>query len=72
MYCCRDRLNMTTRIRWDTKWSGFWYAKKAMRCNPTVVLPLPLVDDADTTGVFYDQLAGALFGEEGIPETWKA
>ena len=30
-----------------------------------------LGDDADTTGAVYGQLAGALFGEEGIPETWQ-
>ena len=30
-----------------------------------------LGDDADTTGVIYGQLAGAYYGEEGIPEAWK-
>ncbi len=31
-----------------------------------------LGDDADTTGAVYGQLAGALFGEEGIPAEWRA
>jgi len=35
------------------------------------LMAVNLGDDADTTGAVYGQLAGALFGEEGIPETWK-
>jgi ADP-ribosyl-[dinitrogen reductase] hydrolase len=31
-----------------------------------------LGDDADTTAAIYGQLAGAYYGEEGIPETWRA
>ena len=30
-----------------------------------------LGDDADTTGAVYGQLAGAFYGEQGIPETWR-
>ena len=30
-----------------------------------------LGDDADTTGAVYGQLAGALYGEEAIPEEWR-
>jgi ADP-ribosyl-[dinitrogen reductase] hydrolase len=30
-----------------------------------------LGDDADTTGAVYGQLAGAYYGEEGIPEGWR-
>ena len=30
-----------------------------------------LGNDADTTGAIYGQLAGAYYGEEGIPEKWK-
>jgi ADP-ribosylglycohydrolase len=30
-----------------------------------------LGDDADTTGAVYGQLAGAFYGEEGIPEAWR-
>lgn len=31
-----------------------------------------LGDDADTTGAIYGQLAGALYGERGIPAPWRA
>lgn len=30
-----------------------------------------LGDDADTTGAIYGQLAGAFYGEEGIPSSWR-
>ena len=31
-----------------------------------------LGDDADTTGAVYGQLAGAYYGEQAIPLTWKS
>jgi ADP-ribosylglycohydrolase len=31
-----------------------------------------LGDDADTTGAVYGQLAGAVYGEDGIPADWRA
>jgi hypothetical protein len=30
-----------------------------------------LGDDADTTGAVYGQLAGAFYGEDGIPSAWR-
>ncbi len=36
------------------------------------LLAVNLGDDADTTGAVYGQLAGALYGEDGIPESWRA
>jgi ADP-ribosyl-[dinitrogen reductase] hydrolase len=36
------------------------------------LLAMNLGDDADTTGAVYGQLAGAFYGEQGIPETWRA
>ncbi len=30
-----------------------------------------LGDDADTTGAVYGQLAGAFYGEQGIPQQWR-
>jgi ADP-ribosyl-[dinitrogen reductase] hydrolase len=30
-----------------------------------------LGDDADTTGAIYGQLAGAYYGESGIPLKWR-
>jgi len=35
------------------------------------LLAVNLGDDADTTGAIYGQLAGAYYGEEGIPEEWR-
>jgi ADP-ribosyl-[dinitrogen reductase] hydrolase len=34
-------------------------------------LAVNLGDDADTTGAVYGQLAGAFYGEAGIPEAWR-
>jgi len=31
-----------------------------------------LGDDADTTGAIYGQLAGAHYGADAIPESWRA
>jgi ADP-ribosylglycohydrolase len=35
------------------------------------LLAINLGDDADTTGAVYGQIAGAYYGEEGIPEDWR-
>jgi ADP-ribosyl-[dinitrogen reductase] hydrolase len=35
-----------------------------------LLLAVNLGDDADTTGAVYGQLAGAYYGERGIPEPW--
>jgi len=36
------------------------------------LLAVNLGDDADTTGAVYGQLAGAFYGESGIPEKWRS
>ena len=36
------------------------------------LLAVNLGDDADTTGAIYGQLAGAYYGEDGIPEEWRS
>jgi ADP-ribosyl-[dinitrogen reductase] hydrolase len=36
------------------------------------LLAVNLGDDADTTGAVYGQLAGAFYGEGGIPESWRS
>lgn len=36
------------------------------------LLAANLGDDADTTGAVYGQLAGAFYGERGIPESWRS
>ena len=35
-------------------------------------LAVNLGDDADTTGAVYGQIAGAVYGADGIPERWRA
>jgi ADP-ribosylglycohydrolase len=35
------------------------------------LLAVNLGDDADTTGAVYGQIAGAFYGEEGIPAAWR-
>ncbi|XWK86370.1 MAG: ADP-ribosylglycohydrolase family protein [Phormidium sp.] len=35
------------------------------------LLAVNLGDDADSTGAVYGQLAGAFYGEEGIPKSWR-
>jgi len=36
------------------------------------LLAVNLGDDADTTGAVYGQLAGAFYGEQGIPQAWRS
>jgi ADP-ribosyl-[dinitrogen reductase] hydrolase len=36
------------------------------------LLAVNLGDDADTTGAVYGQLAGAFYGEEALPQHWRA
>jgi ADP-ribosyl-[dinitrogen reductase] hydrolase len=36
------------------------------------LLAVNLGDDADTTGAVYGQLAGAFYGEQGIPSSWRS
>ncbi len=47
----------------------------AFQCSDTFeqgcLLTVNLGDDADTTAAVYGQLAGAFYGEQGIPERWK-
>lgn len=45
----------------------FWHADDF---RDAVLLAVNLGDDADTTGAVVGQLAGAYFGEEGIPTEW--
>jgi ADP-ribosylglycohydrolase len=35
------------------------------------LLAVNLGNDADTTGAVYGQLAGAFYGEQGIPQSWR-
>jgi ADP-ribosyl-[dinitrogen reductase] hydrolase len=46
----------------------FWHSDSF---EEAVLLAVNLGDDADTTAAIVGQLAGAYYGEEGIPEAWR-
>jgi ADP-ribosylglycohydrolase len=47
---------------------AFWHAADF---RAGALAAVNLGDDADTTGAIYGQLAGAFWGEEGIPVAWR-
>ena len=49
-----------------------WCLWRASSYREAVLMAVNLGDDADTTGAVCGQLAGAFFGESGIPEEWLA
>jgi len=51
--------------------AALWALYNGTSFQEGCLMAVNLGDDADTTGAVYGQLAGALFGEEGIPEKWK-
>lgn len=50
--------------------AALWAFNKASSFEETVLLAVNLGDDADTTGAIAGQLAGAYWGESGIPDVW--
>ncbi|MDP9475792.1 MAG: ADP-ribosylglycohydrolase family protein [Actinomycetota bacterium] len=51
--------------------AALWAFYKGGSFREGALLAVNLGDDADTTGAVYGQLAGAYYGEEGIPEPWR-
>jgi ADP-ribosyl-[dinitrogen reductase] hydrolase len=51
--------------------AALWAFYHANSFKEGCLLAVNLGDDADTTGAVYGQLAGAFYGEEGIPEDWR-
>ena len=49
-------------------WAFFHSATFESGC----LMAVNLGDDADTTGAVYGQLAGAYYGEAGIPSKWRS
>jgi len=49
-----------------------WCFWKSESFREAVLLAVNLGDDADTTGAVCGQIAGAFYGEEGIPAEWLA
>jgi ADP-ribosyl-[dinitrogen reductase] hydrolase len=52
--------------------AALWAFYRSTSFRDGALLAINLGDDADTTGAVYGQLAGAFYGEQGIPETWRA
>jgi ADP-ribosylglycohydrolase len=51
--------------------AGLWAFYQAETFEEGCLLAVNLGDDADTTGAVYGQLAGAYYGEQGIPASWR-
>ena len=52
--------------------AALWAFAKSNSFREGALLAVNLGDDADTTGAVYGQLAGAFYGERGIPDHWRA
>ena len=50
--------------------AALWAFNKGNTFEEGCLLAVNLGDDADTTGAIYGQIAGAYFGEQGIPQKW--
>jgi ADP-ribosyl-[dinitrogen reductase] hydrolase len=51
--------------------ASLWSVARTGDFRGAVLLAANLGDDADTTGAIAGQLAGALYGASGIPQTWR-
>lgn len=51
--------------------AALWAFYRSNSFEEGCLMAVNLGDDADTTGAVYGQLAGAFYGEEGIPEKWR-
>jgi ADP-ribosyl-[dinitrogen reductase] hydrolase len=51
--------------------SALWAFYRSDSFREGCLLAVNLGDDADTTGAVYGQLAGAFYGEMGIPASWR-
>ena len=51
--------------------AALWAFHRSASFRQGALLAVNLGDDADTTGAVYGQLAGAFYGEDGIPESWR-
>jgi ADP-ribosylglycohydrolase len=52
--------------------AALWAVSRTDGFREGALLAVNLGDDADTTGAVYGQLAGAFYGEAGIPDGWRA
>jgi hypothetical protein len=51
--------------------AALWAFHRSESFETGALLAVNLGDDADTTGAVYGQLAGAYYGEAGIPLRWR-
>lgn len=51
--------------------AALWAFHNSRDFHEGALLAVNLGDDADTTGAVYGQLAGAFYGEDGIPTEWR-
>lgn len=51
--------------------AALWAFYQSSSFREGCLLAVNLGDDADTTGAVYGQLAGAFYGEQGIPQEWR-
>jgi ADP-ribosylglycohydrolase len=51
--------------------AALWAFDRSSSFREGALLAVNLGDDADTTGAVYGQLAGAFYGEQGIPPGWR-
>ena len=52
--------------------AALWAFHRSASFREGALLAVNLGDDADTTGAVYGQLAGAFYGEQGIPAEWRS
>jgi ADP-ribosylglycohydrolase len=52
--------------------AALWAFHRTTDFRSGALLAVNLGDDADTTGAVYGQIAGAYYGEGGIPAEWRA
>jgi ADP-ribosyl-[dinitrogen reductase] hydrolase len=52
--------------------AALWAFYHSTSFKEGALLAVNLGDDADTTGAVYGQLAGAFYGAQGVPESWRS
>lgn len=52
--------------------AALWAFYRSTDFRSGCLMAVNLGDDADTTGAVYGQIAGAYYGESGIPESWRS
>jgi len=56
----------------DSLEAALWAFYRSADFKSGCLMAVNLGDDADTTGAVYGQIAGAYYGETGIPESWRS